>query len=74
LERFQSLSAGTRKLRPGLTLEALNRIAMSDSDTGWATKMQAAKLRLLDSFHQRGLPRPTLVDPTLARPGQRRRP
>jgi len=47
LEKLQSLERAEQYLKPGLSLAELERQALAMSDTEWARRMNAAKMRLL---------------------------
>jgi transposase InsO family protein len=47
LEKLQSLERAGQYLKPGLSLAELERQALAMSDTEWARRMNAAKMRLL---------------------------
>jgi len=49
-ETFQKLPKAAKYLKPGQTIEALERIAKAESDTAAARKMQQAKRKLFASF------------------------
>jgi transposase InsO family protein len=49
-ETFQKLPQAAAYLKPGRTIEALGRIAQTESDTAAARKMQQAKSKLFASF------------------------
>jgi transposase InsO family protein len=49
-ETFQKLPKAAQYLKPGQTIEALQRLAKVESDTAAARKMQQAKTKLFTSF------------------------
>ncbi|MBI3697980.1 MAG: hypothetical protein HY238_24490, partial [Acidobacteria bacterium] len=49
-EVFQQLPDAATYLKPGQSLQAISRIAQSESDTGAARHMQEAKRKLFASF------------------------
>ena len=56
-ETFQKLPQAADHLKPGQTIEALDRIAQVDSDTAAARSMQQAKRKLFASFASANTPR-----------------
>lgn len=46
-EKLKSLPGVEKFLKPGLSLEAMEREALAVSDTEWARRMHAAKAKLL---------------------------
>jgi len=56
-ETFQKLPKAAKYLKPGQTIEALERVAKVESDTAAATKMQQAKTKLFASFAGAKTPR-----------------
>ena len=51
-EVLRQLPAAASYLRPGQTLEALQRTSLRETDTESATRMQAAKQKLFSSLHR----------------------
>jgi transposase len=56
-ETFQKLPKAADYLKPGQTIEALERIAKAESDTAAARRMQQAKSKLFASFASAKTPR-----------------
>jgi len=54
-ERFKSLAAHTRFLKRGVTMDELEQIAQSHSDTEYAKLLQQKKIELFSSFSRLGI-------------------
>ena len=50
-EKLQSLPNAEKYLKPGITFEALDKIANEKSDNEFAALMQKAKVELFTKFH-----------------------